>query len=226
MTQRKAVVSLSGGLDSTTNMAIAHDKGYAIYPITFSYGQRHNIELECARKVAQHYGVAQRHKIVDISFLQEIGGSSLTDLSQEVPVGEPTEGIPSTYVPHRNLIFTSLAAAYAEVVGASLIYLGVNALDYSGYPDCRPEFIASLEETINLSSKKYVELGEKIQVATPLLHWTKAEIIKEGMRLNTPYHLSISCYLGTNCGECDSCRLRLKGFSEAGYTDPIKYLEK
>ncbi|MGF7186668.1 7-cyano-7-deazaguanine synthase [Desulfitispora alkaliphila] len=220
---KKCVISLSGGLDSTTNMAIAHNLGQEIYPITFSYGQRHSQELECAKKVAAHYGVEHRHKIVDVEFLHSIGGSSLTDLNMEVPESMDTSKIPTTYVPHRNLIFTSLAAAYGEVIGAKYIYLGVNTLDYSGYPDCRPEFIDSLQQTINLSSKNFVETGEEIKIATPLLHMTKAEIITKGMELNAPYHLSISCYKGTNCGVCDSCRLRLKGFAEAGYTDPITY---
>lgn len=222
----KVIISLSGGLDSTTNMAIAHNKGQEIYPITFSYGQRHDVELECAKSVATHYGVEEKHKIVNISFLSEIGGSSLTDHSLEVPEELNPEEIPSTYVPHRNLIFTSLIAAYAEVIGAKYIYLGVNALDYSGYPDCRPEFINSLQETINLSSKKYAETGEEIKLLTPLLNMTKAEIIKEGMRLKAPYQLSISCYHGTNCGVCDSCRLRLKGFKDAGYADPVEYENK
>ncbi len=225
MTKTKVVISLSGGLDSTTNMAIAHQAGEEIYPITFSYGQRHSIELACAQKVAQHYQVLERLKIVDLGFLKDIGGSSLTDLDMALPTGSlPTEQIPSTYVPHRNLIFTSLAAAYAEVINAPSIYLGVNALDYSGYPDCRPEFIYSLEKTINLSSKKYAETKETLRIVTPLINMTKAEIIKKGMALQAPYHLTISCYQGTNCGVCDSCILRLKGFQEAGYTDPITYL--
>ncbi len=221
----KAVISLSGGLDSTTNMAIARHEDQDIYPITFNYGQRHNAELECAKKVAEHYQVLDRLKIVDISFLKDIGGSSLTNLDMEIPIGGlESNQIPSTYVPHRNLIFTSLAAAYAEVIGANVIYLGVNALDYSGYPDCRPEFIYSLEKTINLSSKKYAETKDTLRIATPLINLTKAEIIKKGINLNTPYHLTISCYQGINCGVCDSCLLRLKGFQEAGYADPVKYL--
>lgn len=222
----KSIITLSGGLDSTTNMAIAHSKGEQLYPLTFSYGQRHDVELIQAKKIADFYGVLDRLKVVDINFLKEIGGSSLTDSSLAIPTDGDDSKIPSTYVPHRNLIFTAMAAAYGEVIGAKYIYLGVNALDYSGYPDCRPEFVHSLQSTINLSSKKHDETGQTIEILTPLLKMTKADIIKTGMALKAPYHLSISCYQGTNCGVCDSCRLRLKGFAQAGYQDPITYLNK
>ncbi|SDX38851.1 preQ(0) biosynthesis protein QueC [Marininema mesophilum] len=219
---KKAVIVLSGGLDSTTCMGLAKKTGYELYPITFSYGQRHDREVTQAKEVAQFYEVPE-HRIVDISFLSQIGGSALTEESIEVPT-EAKEGIPSTYVPARNLIFLSLAAAYAEVIGAEAVYTGVSAVDYSGYPDCRPEFIAHLEETIHLATKTGVE-GGKIHLATPLIHWSKGETIQEGLRLGVPYHLTTSCYQGDEeaCGECDSCRLRLKGFADAGATDPISY---
>lgn len=219
----KAVVILSGGLDSTTCMGIARKEGYALYPLTFHYGQRHDREVIQAQKVAQYYRVKE-HKIVDLRFLQEIGGSALTDASIDVPVPGEAEGIPVTYVPGRNLIFLSLATAYAEVIGAGVIYIGVSAVDFSGYPDCRPEFIASMSETINLATKAgSAELG--IRIEAPLMHKTKAETIQTGMSLGVPYHLTTSCYRGEDlaCGRCDSCRLRLKGFQEAGYDDPIPY---
>jgi len=220
---KKAVIILSGGLDSTTCMGIAQAEGYDLYPITFDYQQRHKIELEKAQEVAKYYNVNE-HKIFDLGFLHEIGGSALTNKDIEVPKKGVTNEIPITYVPGRNLIFLSIAASYAEVIGAEAIYIGVNALDYSGYPDCRPNFINSVQETIKLGTKAGVE-GKEIIIKTPLLHLTKAEIIQKGMELNVPYHLTTSCYEGEEeaCGECDSCRLRLKGFSEAGFTDPIKY---
>lgn len=222
--KQKAVVILSGGLDSTTCMGMAIDKGYEVYPLTFDYGQRHRIELENARKVAEHYGAADRHKIVQLGFLREIGGSALTDDSIDVPRELDETVIPVTYVPGRNLLFLSIATSYAEVIGAEAIYIGVNALDYSGYPDCRPEFIRKVEEVIALATKVGVE-GKPIAIETPLISMTKAEIIREGTRLGVPYELTTSCYNGEEeaCGECDSCRLRLKGFAEAGRTDPIPY---
>jgi 7-cyano-7-deazaguanine synthase len=228
---KKAVVILSGGLDSTTCMGIAKDKGYELYPITFDYGQRHRIEIGNARKVAEHYGVKDRHKIIRLDFLREFGGSALTDDAIDVPdmtapgaADAARSEIPVTYVPGRNLLFLSIATSYAEVIGAEAIYIGVNALDYSGYPDCRPEFIAKVEDVIKYATKAGVE-GRPIAIETPLIHWTKADIIREGMRLGVPYELSTSCYNGREaaCGVCDSCRLRLKGFAEAGYTDPIPY---
>jgi len=224
--QERAVVILSGGLDSTTCMGIAKDQGYDLFPISFDYGQRHRNELNNARAVAAHYGAGDRHKIVSLSFLREIGGSALTDHSIEVPVGAESsqDDIPVTYVPGRNLLFLSIAASFAEVIGASTIFIGVNALDYSGYPDCRPEFIAKAEETIRYATKVGVT-GKPIRIAAPLIHMTKADIIREGLRLGVPYELTTSCYNGGEaaCGVCDSCRLRLKGFAEAGATDPITY---
>lgn len=221
---KKAVVILSGGLDSTTCMGIAKDQGYELYPITFDYGQRHRIELENARKVAEFYGVADRHKVIGLGFLRDFGGSALTDDAIEVPREMDETVIPVTYVPGRNLLFLSIATSYAEVTGADAIYIGVNALDYSGYPDCRPEFIAKVEDVIRYATKAGAE-GKTIRIETPLIHWTKADIIREGMRLDVPYKLTTSCYNGEEeaCGECDSCRLRLKGFADAGLTDPIPY---
>jgi 7-cyano-7-deazaguanine synthase len=232
---KKAVVILSGGLDSTTCMGIAKAEGYELFPITFDYGQRHRIEIENAKQVAEHYGVRERQKIIKLDFLRDFGGSALTDDSIDVPnvMNEGTESaeeengeIPVTYVPGRNLLFLSIATSYAEVTGAEAIYIGVNALDYSGYPDCRPEFIHKVEEVISLATKVGVE-GKSISVRTPLIQWTKAEIIRQGMQLDVPYHLTTSCYNGKAeaCGECDSCRLRLKGFEEAGSKDPIAYIK-
>lgn len=221
---RKAVVILSGGLDSTTCMGIAKDRGYELYPITFDYGQRHRIELENAKKVAEHYGVTGWHKIIRLDFLRDFGGSALTDDAIDVPREMDETVIPVTYVPGRNLLFLSIATSYAEVTGSDAIFIGVNALDYSGYPDCRPEFIAKVEEVIRFATKVGAE-GKPIKIETPLIHWTKADIIREGMRLDVPYALTTSCYNGEEeaCGECDSCRLRLKGFADAGLTDPIPY---
>ncbi len=223
---KKAVVVLSGGLDSTTCMGMAKEKGYELYPITFHYGQRHNREVEQAEKVAAHFG-SPEHRIVDVSFLQQIGGSALTDETIEVRQGGVEEDIPSTYVPARNMIFLSLASAYAEVIGAEAIYIGVSAVDYSGYPDCRPEFISSMNDTVNLATKTGTTGGE-FKIEAPLIQLTKKETIEEGLRLGVPYELTTSCYLGEEvaCGECDSCLLRLKGFEEAGAEDPIPYAKR
>lgn len=216
---------LSGGLDSTTCMGLAQEEGYELYPLTFHYGQRHNREVEQAQAIARHYGVND-HRIVDIGFLNQIGGSALTEDSIAVPTEEEAEGIPATYVPARNLIFLSLAAAYAEVIGAEAVYTGVSAVDYSGYPDCRPQFISHLEETIRRATKAGEE-GRPIRLVTPLISLSKGETIREGLRLHVPYHLTTSCYQGKElaCGICDSCRLRLKGFADAGATDPIPYAD-
>lgn len=232
---KKAVIILSGGLDSTTCMGMAREQGWELFPITFDYGQRHIIELENARKVVQYYNCEDHHQMISLGFLGKFGGSALTDEQISVPDWiEPIESdtteiesnsdIPVTYVPGRNLLFLSIASSYAEVVGAEAIYIGVNALDYSGYPDCRPEFIAKVEEVISLATKAGAE-GKKLQIETPLIHLSKADIIKEGLRLGVPYHLTTSCYNGreTACGTCDSCCLRLKGFTEAGEVDPIVY---
>ncbi|SFJ47687.1 7-cyano-7-deazaguanine synthase [Thermoflavimicrobium dichotomicum] len=223
--KEKAVIVLSGGLDSTTCMGIAKQRGYDLYPITFFYNQRHNREVEQAKKIAEYYEVGHQHKVVNVSFLGEIGGSALTDQAIHVPTDGVKDEIPSTYVPARNLIFLSLATAYAEVIGAKVIYTGVTAVDYSGYPDCRPEFIQSMTETINLATKLGVTSEEKLRIETPLIHLSKAEIIRIGLDLQVPYELTTSCYLGEEeaCGECDSCRLRLKGFEENNAKDPIRY---
>ncbi|TXK86013.1 7-cyano-7-deazaguanine synthase QueC [Paenibacillus sp. N3.4] len=229
---KRAVVILSGGLDSTTCMGLAKEAGYELYPLSFDYGQRHKIEIENAKQVAEHYGVGRRHKIIKLDFLRDFGGSALTDERIEVPQivngqaphSEESE-IPVTYVPGRNLLFLSIATSYAEVTGSEAIYIGVNALDYSGYPDCRPAFIHKVEEVIALATKVGVE-GKGITIETPLMEWTKAQIIEEGLKIGVPYELTTSCYNGKAeaCGECDSCRLRLKGFEEAGSTDPIAYM--
>ncbi|MGP4082961.1 7-cyano-7-deazaguanine synthase QueC [Pseudalkalibacillus sp. R45] len=223
---KKAVVVLSGGLDSTTCMGIAKEKGYELYPITFHYGQRHNREVEQAEKVAGFFN-SPEHRIVNVSFLQQIGGSALTDDSIEVRQGSVDEDIPSTYVPARNMIFLALASAYAEVIGAEAIYIGVSAVDYSGYPDCRPEFIQSMNETVNLATKTGAT-GGQFEIEAPLIQMTKKETIEEGLRLGVPYELTTSCYIGEEvaCGECDSCLLRLKGFDEVGAEDPIPYAKK
>jgi 7-cyano-7-deazaguanine synthase len=219
---KKAVIVLSGGLDSTTCMGMAEAEGYELYPITFHYGQRHDREVQQAIEVGKFYHVKD-HRIVDLTFLKDIGGSALTDEKVEVPT-DAEDGIPVTYVPARNMIFLALASAYAEVIGATAVYTGVSAVDYSGYPDCRPEFIQSMEETINLATKAGVT-GKNIQVKTPLIHLSKKETIEKGLSLDIPYELTTSCYNGkeTACGKCDSCVLRLKGFKEAGSVDPIPY---
>ncbi|WP_027415095.1 7-cyano-7-deazaguanine synthase QueC [Aneurinibacillus terranovensis] len=222
---KKAVVVLSGGLDSTTCMGIAREAGYELYSLTFNYGQRHNREVEQAKKIAAYYQVPD-HRIVNLGFLKEIGGSALTDESIAVPTDEipKTDEIPATYVPARNLIFLSLATAYAEVVGAEVIYIGVSAVDYSGYPDCRPEFIRSMSDTIRLATKAGTT-GTDLRIEAPLQRLSKKETIEWGLKLGVPYELSTSCYQGGEeaCGICDSCRLRLKGFEEAGAVDPIRY---
>jgi 7-cyano-7-deazaguanine synthase len=221
----KAVIVLSGGLDSTTCMGIARDAGYELYPITFHYEQRHEREVECAKKITAYYDVQKHHRIVNLSFFQQLGGSSLTDKTEKVQIDGQTDEIPNTYVPARNMIFLSLATAYAEVIGAKKIYTGVSFVDYSGYPDCRPEFIQSMNQTINLATKVGVTSDEKLSIETPIIKLSKAETIKLGAALQVPYHLTTSCYLGGEaaCGICDSCKLRIKGFEEADLQDPIAY---
>jgi 7-cyano-7-deazaguanine synthase len=224
----EAVVLLSGGIDSVTTMAIARAEGYAMYALSFNYGQRHAIELEKARHMARVLG-AKKHLVLDID-LKAIGGSALTD-TRAVPKDRVSEeisrSIPSTYVPARNTIFLSCALAWAEVLGVFDIFIGVNALDYSGYPDCRPEYIAAFEHMANLALKAAVEGTGKIIIHAPLLSLTKAEIIRRGIELGVDYSLTHSCYDpgpdGMACGRCDSCLLRLKGFREAGARDPIPY---
>lgn len=222
------IVLLSGGLDSTTTLAIAKSEGYDIFAISFDYGQRHKIELEQAKIIAQHMEVEEHH-IINID-LRQFGASALTD-SIHVPThrseGEMSSCIPVTYVPARNTIFLSYALAYAEVKQCANIFIGVNAVDYSGYPDCRPEFIIAFETLANLATKAGVEGPDKIKIHTPLIHMTKAEIIKKGLGLGVNYELTHSCYspdeIGLACGVCDSCLLRLKGFEKAGVEDPLKY---
>jgi len=219
----KAVILLSGGLDSTICMSVAKEEGYELYPISFNYGQRHNRELECAKAVAKHFNV-KKHLIIDTN-MNDIGGSALTD-DIEVPEGDVTrKDIPVTYVPARNLIFLSYALGYAEVLEAEAVYIGVNAVDYSGYPDCRPEFIDKFQELADYSTKATTQDKLIIKVKTPLINLTKGEIVKLGVESEAPLELSTSCYKGAEeaCGICDSCKLRLRGFEEAGLADPIKY---
>ena len=225
----KAVVLLSGGLDSATAMAIARSKGYEVHPLSFRYGQRHERELEAAERVARSLGAADRHLVVAFD-LRAIGGSALTDaiaVPKSRSAGEIARGIPVTYVPARNTIFLSFGLALAEKLGAADIFFGANQLDYSGYPDCREEYIRAFERMANLATKAGVEGTAKIKIHTPLIQLTKAEIIKKGRALGVDYSLTWSCYDprpdGLACGECDSCQLRLKGFREAGLEDPIKY---
>ncbi|HEX5105997.1 MAG TPA: 7-cyano-7-deazaguanine synthase QueC [Pirellulaceae bacterium] len=223
-----AVVLLSGGLDSATVLAIAKSAGYEPHALSFRYGQRHAVELAAAERVAKSQGTAS-HRIVEID-LRQFGGSALTsDLA--VPKKESADeigsDIPITYVPARNTIFLSFAIAFAEVTGSSDIFLGVNALDYSGYPDCRPEYIEAFERMANLATKAAVEGTQRVKIHTPLIQLTKAQIIRRGLDLGVDYSLTLSCYdpdpAGLACGHCDSCLLRLKGFAENGATDPIRY---
>jgi 7-cyano-7-deazaguanine synthase len=225
---KRAVVLLSGGLDSATVLAIARRLGYELYALSFSYGQRHICELEAAARVAASIGVAQ-HRVANID-LRIFGGSALTD-EIEVPKGRSSDdmshGIPITYVPARNTIFLSFALAWAEVLGSNDIFIGVNALDYSGYPDCRPEFIEAFEAMANLATKAGVEGRQALKIHTPLIALSKAEIIRKGSELGVDYGLTSSCYdpsaIGEPCGECDSCLLRQKGFRENGIEDPLRY---
>lgn len=230
MTARRAVVLLSGGLDSTTVLAIAQSEGYVVHALSFRYGQRHSVELEAARTIAQNAVVAQ-HLEIDID-LRKFGGSALTS-DLPVPKGrdvaEMEAEIPVTYVPARNTVFLSFGLALAEVVSADDLFIGVNALDYSGYPDCRPEFIAAYEQMANLATKRGVE-GDHLKIHTPLIDLTKAQIIAKGLELGVDYGLTRSCYdpspAGAACGSCDSCLLRLKGFAENGARDPAPYQDE
>ncbi len=228
---KKAVVLTSGGLDSTTAMAIAKNQGYAVYGLSFDYGQRHRFELEAARKVSGSLG-AVRHLVIPLD-LRVFGGSALT-ADIDVPKGRDSDamgrGIPITYVPARNTIFLSVALAWAEVIEAGHIFIGVNAVDYSGYPDCRPEYIAAFEAMANLATRAAVEGALPIRLHAPLIHMTKAQIIRTGIDLGVDYSMTHSCYdpspQGSACGRCDSCLLRRRGFVEAGMADPTKYFQK
>ena len=226
---RKAVLLLSGGLDSTTLLAHALREGFDVHAITFRYGQRHAIEIRAARRVAEHFGVRD-HVIVDID-LRTFGGSALTAdvaVPKDRDLSHANDGIPITYVPARNTIFLSFALAWAEVLEARDIFIGVNALDYSGYPDCRPEYIESFERMANLATRGGVEGTNPIRLRTPLINLTKAEIISLGLSLGVDYSITLSCYdpdpEGRACGHCDACQLRLKGFAEAGAVDPSAYI--
>ena len=226
--QRPAVILLSGGLDSATAAAIARQEGFQLYALSVDYGQRHRFELEAARRVAQALGV-HRHVPTSVD-LGKFGGSALTaqiEVPKDRDLRQMADGIPITYVPARNTVLLSLALAYAEVVGAADIFLGVNAIDYSGYPDCRPEYIAAFARLANLATKAGVEGRLHFEIHTPLIEWTKAQIIRCGRELGVDYSLTHSCYdpdaSGAACGRCDACQLRLKGFAEAGLADPARY---
>ena len=219
----KAIVLLSGGLDSITVLALAQEQGYDCYALSFDYGQRHQAEILAAKKIAEHYQVHD-HKIISLG-LGHIGGSALTDNAIDVPT-TPQTGIPVSYVPARNTIFLAFALGWAEVVKANHVFIGVNAVDFSGYPDCRPAFIAAFQQLANLATKVGVE-GEQIQIHAPLIELSKAEIIQQGLSLGVDYSQTVSCYSadedGKACGICDACRLRAAGFTNLGVTDPTRY---
>ncbi len=221
--QKKVIILLSGGLDSITVLAQLKNQGYQCYALSFNYGQKHNAELSAAKKIATYYQVEQ-HKIIDLGF-GAIGGSALTDEHIAVPES-PQKGIPVTYVPARNTVFLSFALGWAEVINAHDIFIGINAVDYSGYPDCRPEFIKAFQQLANLATKAGVE-GQKIKIHAPLIKLSKAEIIKRGVALGVDYQHTVSCYSadqsGHACGVCDACRLRVAGFNEAQVEDPTYY---
>lgn len=223
MSQPKAVILLSGGLDSATIVAMAKAQGFACYTMSFDYGQRHRAELQAAERVARQLGVVE-HKVIGLD-LNGIGGSALTDPDIAVPE-TPGEGIPVTYVPARNTVFLSLALGWAEVLGARHLFIGVNAVDYSGYPDCRPEFVEAFERLANLATKAGVE-GDIFKIEAPLQFLSKAQIVQAGSQLGVDYALTVSCYQaddeGQACGRCDSCRLRAEGFKAAGISDPTRY---
>jgi 7-cyano-7-deazaguanine synthase len=224
---KPAVILLSGGLDSTTTAAIARQQGFDLYALSVDYGQRHRFELDAARRVAEAMGV-RRHVVLSVD-LRQFGGSALTDtinVPKDRPADEMAHGIPITYVPARNTVLLSLALAFAESIGAADIFLGVNAIDYSGYPDCRPEYIDAFTAMANLATKASVEGRLRYTFHAPLIHWSKAEIIRQGIALGVDYGITHSCYdpapNGASCGHCDSCQLRHKGFAEAGVVDPLE----
>ena len=223
VTEKRAVILLSGGLDSATVVAMARAEGYRCYTMSFDYGQRHRAELDAAARVARDLGAVE-HKVIGLN-LDGIGGSALTDSSIDVPEA-PSEGIPVTYVPARNTVFLSLALGWAEVLQARDIFIGVNAVDYSGYPDCRPEFVEAFEVMANLATKTGVE-GQGFRIKAPLQNMSKAQIVQAGIKLGVDYSLTVSCYQadaqGQACGKCDSCRLRAEGFQAAGVSDPTRY---
>lgn len=223
--EKRAVVLLSGGLDSATVLALARKDGFACHALSVAYGQRHAAELQAAARVAAALG-AREHRVVDVD-LGQFGGSALTDHAIDVPMRGIAPGIPATYVPARNTVMLSLALAWAEVLGANDIFVGVNAVDYSGYPDCRPEYIAAFEAMANLATKAAVE-GARLSIHAPLIALTKAEIIRRGCALGVDYALTVSCYqaddTGAACGLCDACRLRQAGFAQAGLADPTRYM--
>lgn len=222
---RRAVVLVSGGLDSATCLAIARSEGFECYALSFAYGQRHSAELQSAARVAKALGAIE-HRVMTID-LGAFGGSALTDTHIAVPEGPGTGGIPVTYVPARNTVFLSFALAWSEVLGARDIFIGVNAVDYSGYPDCRPEFIEAFERMANLATRVGVEGGSQLRIRTPLISLTKAEIVRRGTALGVDFSQTVSCYqaddAGRACGRCDSCRLRREGFAAAGMPDPTRY---
>lgn len=223
VTEKRAVILLSGGLDSATVVVMARAEGYRCYTMSFDYGQRHRAELDAAARVARDLGAVE-HKVIGLN-LDGIGGSALTDSSIDVPEA-PSEGIPVTYVPARNTVFLSLALGWAEVLQARDIFIGVNAVDYSGYPDCRPEFVEAFEVMANLATKAGVE-GQGFRIKAPLQNMSKAQIVQAGIKLGVDYSLTVSCYQadaqGQACGKCDSCRLRAEGFQAAGVSDPTRY---
>jgi 7-cyano-7-deazaguanine synthase len=228
MTKPRAVVLLSGGMDSATTAAIALNDGFDVHALSFRYGQRHAGELEASRRVAQHLGI-RKHVVLDID-LRAFGGSALTgdlDVPKDTPLAEIGQRIPPTYVPARNTIFLAFALGWAEVLGASDIFMGANAMDYSGYPDCRPEYMRAFQEMANLATRAGVEGGRRVTIHTPLISLSKREIVERGLALGVDYAITLTCYDpspdGAACGRCDACLLRLKGFREAGMEDPAPY---